>query len=122
MILAELQKVRVPTGEGTLTNALENVEKLSLAELPMMPGYPGAPENCRRIAALHRELSRLCGGGIYFLSYRDAAEVYDGLSHQEAHTLTFALARLGVITIESKGKAGLKGKEAAEFGSQARSS
>ncbi len=113
--LAELQKVRVPTGEGALTKALENVEKLSLAELPMIPGYPGAPENWRRLAALHRELSRLCGRGIYFLSYRDAAKAYDGLSHQEAHTITLALARLGVIKIESKGKAGLKGREAAEF-------
>jgi hypothetical protein len=114
--LAELQKVRVPTGEGALTKALENVERLSLAELPTIPGYPGAPENWKRLAALHRELSRLCGaGGIYFLSYRDAAKVYDGLSHQEAHTITFALARLGVIKIESKGKAGLKGREAAEF-------
>src|SRR5262249_3632115 len=113
--LAELQKVRVPTGEGTLTKALENVEKLSLAELPMIPGYPDAPENWRRLAALHRELSRLCGAGIYFLSYRDAAKACDGLSYQEAHTITFALARLGVIKIESKGKAGLKGREAAEF-------
>jgi len=113
--LAELQKVRVPTGEGALTKALENVEKLSLAELPMIPGYPGAPENWKRLAALHRELSRVCGGGIYFLSYRDAAKVYDGLSHQEAHTITLALARLGVIKIESKGKAGLKGRKAAEF-------
>jgi len=60
-------------------------------------------------------LEPLCGGGIYFLSYRDAAKVYDGLSHQEAHTITFALARLGVIKIESKGKAGLNGREAAEF-------
>jgi hypothetical protein len=113
--LAELHKVRVPTGEGTLPKALENIEKLSLPELPMIPGYPGAPEPTRRLAALHRELSRLCGGGIYFLSYRDAAKAYDGLNHQEAHTITLALARLGVIKIESKGKAGLKSREAAEF-------
>src|SRR5262249_30217752 len=97
--LAELQNVRAPTGEGALTKALENAEKLSLAELPMIPGLPDAPENWRRLAALHRELSRLCGAGIYFLSYRDAAKVYDGLSHQEAHTITLALARLGVIKI-----------------------
>ena len=82
----------------------------------MIPGFPDAPEHWRRLAALHRELSRPCGAGIYFLSYRDAAKVYDGLrSHQEAHTSTLALARLGVIKIESKGKAGLNSRKAAEF-------
>ncbi len=70
---------------------------------------------CRWIAALHRELSRLCGGKVYFLSYRDAAKVCDGLSHQEAHKITGALETVGVIKIVSKGKAGLNGGEAAEF-------
>jgi len=50
----------------------------------------------------------------YFLSYRDTAKVCDGLSHQEAHTITFALASLGVIKIVSKGDAGLNGRKAAE--------
>ena len=53
--------------------------------------------------------------GPYFLSYRDAAKVYDGLSHQEAHTITGALVRLGVIEIIRKGKAGLNSGKAAEF-------
>ena len=39
----------------------------------------------------------------------------DGLSHQEAHTITFALASLGVIKIVSKGDAGPNGRKAAEF-------
>ena len=51
----------------------------------------------------------------YFLGYRDTAKVCDGLSHQEAHTITFALASLGVIKIVSKGDAGLNGRKAAEF-------
>jgi hypothetical protein len=113
--LAELEKVRVPTGEGALTKALENVSKLSLDQLPLIPGYANAPEKSRRLAALHQELSRLSANGTYFLSYRDAAKVSEGLSHQEAHTITFALARLGVIEIVRKGKAGLNGGEAAEF-------
>jgi hypothetical protein len=114
--LAELGKVRVPTGEGdTLNKALEAVSKLADSELTVIPGMPDAPENWRRLAALHRELSRLAANGTYFLSYRDAAKVCDDLSHQFAHTITFALARLGVIKIVRKGRARLNGGKAAEF-------
>ena len=76
---------------------------------------PDAPESWRRILALHRELSRLCANGTYFLAYRDTAKVCDGLSHQRAYDITFALARLGVIKIVRKGRAGLNGGKAAEF-------
>src|SRR5262245_56842438 len=56
--LAELGKVRVPTGEGdTLNKARENVSKLPPSELPIIPGMPGAPESWRRLTALHGELS-----------------------------------------------------------------
>jgi hypothetical protein len=114
--LAELTKVRVPTGEGdTLNKALEAVLKLSLSRLPMIPDYADAPENWRRIAALHRELSRLCANGTYFLSYRDAAKACVGLSHQQAYDITGALVRAGVIKIVKKGKAGLNSGKAAEF-------
>jgi hypothetical protein len=114
--LAELFKVRVPTGEGdTLDKALKAFAKLSVSELPVIPGIPNAPESWRRIATLHRELSRLCVNGTYFLSYRDAAKAYDGLSHQTAHTITLALARLGIIKIVRKGKACLNGGKAAAF-------
>ena len=114
--LAELGKVRVPTGEGeTINKALEAVAKLSRDELPVIPGMPGAPESWRRLAALHRELSRLCANGIYFLAYRDAAKAVPGLSYQNAYNITLALARLGVIKIVRKGQAGLNGGKAAEF-------
>ena len=114
--LAQLQKVRVPTGEGTVNEALQYVSKLTETELPVIPGY-GNPLQPRRIAALHRELARRSKkkDKRYFLSYRDATKVYEGLSHQEAHTITFALATVGVIEIVSKGKAGLNSGEAAEF-------
>src|SRR5262249_54426526 len=82
MFLAELTKVRVPTGEGhTLNEALECVSTLSDHELPEIPDMPYAPEPWRRLAALHRELSRLSTkkDKMYFLSYRDAAKVSDGL-------------------------------------------
>src|SRR5262249_14159410 len=114
--LAELTKVRVPTGEGdTLKKALEFVSTLSASELPVIPGMPDAPESWRRVAALHCEVSRRCGGKTYFLSYRDAAKAFPGLSHQTAYTITFALQRLGVIRIISKGQARLNGGKAAEF-------
>jgi len=116
MLLAELGKVRVPTGEGdTLNKALECVSNLSFSELPVISGYPGAPESWRRLTALHRQLSRLCANRKYFLSYRDAAKAYDGLSAQSAHNITSALAQLGVIKIVRKGRAGLNGGKAAEF-------
>jgi hypothetical protein len=114
--LAELSKVRIPTGEGdTLNKALEAVTKFSVSELPIIPGYADAPKSWRRIATLHRELSGLCVNRTYFLSYRDAAKAYDGLSHQTAHTITLALSRLGIIKIVRKGKACLNGGKATEF-------
>jgi hypothetical protein len=38
-----------------------------------------------------------------------------GLSHQEAHTITLALASVGVIEIVSNGKSGVNSRQAAEF-------
>jgi CHC2 zinc finger len=116
--LAQLPKVRVTTGEGnTLNKAFDAVSKLSGYELPEIPGMPNAPESWRRLAALHRELSRLTGAKTYFLTYRDAAKACPGLSHQTAHNITLALAlpELEVIKIVHKGKAGLNSGEAAEF-------
>ena len=113
--LAELGKVKVPTGEGTITKALGNVSKLADANLPLITDWPDAPIKCRRLFAFHCELSRLCGGKVYFLSYRDAAKACEGLSHQEAHTITGALETIGAIKIVSKGKASVKSRKAAEF-------
>ena len=114
--LAQLQKVRVPRGEGTVNESLQYASKLTGADLPVMPSYGDAIE-ARKIAALHRELARRSKkkDKRYFLSYRDAAKVCDGLSHQQAHMITFALASVGVIEIVNKGKPGLNSGEAAEF-------
>jgi len=115
--LAELGKVRVPTGEGdTLKKALEHVSTLSVSELPVIPDYADAPESWRRIAALHRELSRRSTNKnkTYFLSCRDAAKAYPGLSHQAAYTINLALEQLGMIEIVRIGDKRLGGK-ASEF-------
>jgi hypothetical protein len=115
--LAELGKVRVPTGEGdTLKKALEHVSKLSVSELPVIPDYAEAQERWRRIAALHRELSRRSTNKnkTYFLSCRDAAKAYPGLSHQTANDINLALAELGVVKIIRIGDKRLGGK-ASEF-------
>jgi len=102
--LAKPAKVRFPTGEGdTLNKALGAVSKLSISELPLIPRIPNAPERLRRIAALHRELSRLCGGKTYFLTCRDTAKAVPGLSHQAAWNVNDALAQLGVIEIVRRG-------------------
>jgi hypothetical protein len=116
--LAELTKVRVPTGEGdTLNKALGAVFRLSLSQLPEIPGYADAPESGRRIAALHCELSRLSvdKNKTYFLGCRDSAKAIPGLSHQAAADTNRALERLGVIKIVRKGKAGLNSGKATEF-------
>ena len=111
MFLAELTKVRVPTGEGdTIRKALEAVSNLSAAELPAIPGYADARESWRRLAALHCELFRLSGGKTYFLSCRDAAKVHPGLSHKTAYNINLALARLRVIKIVRVGDARPNGK------------
>jgi hypothetical protein len=109
--LAELGKVRLPTGEGnTLKKALETVSKLLVSELPVIPGWPDAPESWRKIAALHRELSRLAGGKTYFLSCRDTAKASPGLSYQQACDINRALERLGVIKIVRAGDSRPGGK------------
>jgi hypothetical protein len=97
-LLAELTKVRVPKGEGdTINKALETVANLSVSDLPIVVGLPGANEARRRLFALHRELARRGTSGKYFLSYRDAAKVHPSLTHQDAHTIIRAFVRLGLV-------------------------
>ena len=109
--LAELGKVRVPTGEGdTIKKALEHVSTLPVSELPVIPGVPDAPESWRRIAAFHREVSRRSANKTYFLSCRDTAKAFPGLSHQTAYNINLALTRLAVIKIVRIGDARPNGK------------
>jgi hypothetical protein len=111
--LAEFGKVRVPTGEGqTITEALACVSRLSFPKLPVIPDMPDAPESWRRIAALHRDLSRRSANGIYFLTCRDAAKAFPGLSHQVAYNINLALAQLGVVEIVHRGDARPNGGKA----------
>ena len=113
--LAELGKVRVPTGEGeALKKALERVSTLSVPELPILPQMAEAPETWRRLAALHRELARQSANGTYFLSCRDAAKAHPGLNKDSANTINHALIRLGVIEPVRVGDARPGGK-ASEF-------
>jgi hypothetical protein len=114
-LTAALRKVRVPTGEGeTIEKALASVSKLSPSQLPMIPGYPSAPESWRRVAALHRELSRLCRSNTYFLSCRHGAKAYSGLSYQALSDINHSLERLGVIKLVRAGDQRPNGK-ASEF-------
>jgi hypothetical protein len=102
--LAKLGKVHTPTGEGDrLNKALATVAKLSVDELPTIPGMSNAPERLRRGAALHRELFRLRGVKTYFLTCRDTAKLFPGLSHQAAWNMNDALAQLGVIEVVRAG-------------------
>jgi len=104
--LAEFGKVRVPTGEGqTITEALISVSRLCESKLPMIPEMSNPPESWRRIAALHRDLSQRSANGIHFLTCRDAAKAFPGLSHQMAYNINLALAQLGVIEIVDRGDA-----------------
>src|SRR5439155_27203650 len=79
--LAELGKVRVPTGEGeALKKALDRVLALSAHALPILPAIADAPESWRRLASLHRELARQSANGSYFLSCRDGAKAHQNLN------------------------------------------
>jgi hypothetical protein len=115
--LAELGKVRVPTGEGeTIKKALEHALALPISKLPVIPGMADAPESWRRVLALHRELSRRSTktNKTYFLGCRDAASVFPSLNHQTAHNINLALVQLGVIRIVRVGDRRPNGK-ASEF-------
>ena len=99
-LVAALPKVRVPTGQGdTFNKALAAVLKLLLSQLPLIPGMQDASECWRRLVALHREISRRCGGNTYFLSCRDAAKVFPELSYRAVSNMNLVLERLGVIKI-----------------------
>ena len=94
-LIAAMPKVRVATGEGdTLNKALETVRSLPPAELPLLPGIPSPPLRWRKVAALHREMSRRCGGNKYFLSCRDTAKIDPQLSYQAASNINAALEQL----------------------------
>ena len=116
-LLAQITKVQKPTGEDTINEALATVAKLPDAELPTIPQWPNAPENVRRLIALHRELHRRSTKPDirYFLDYRHAAQSGKGLTSPTAHDITTLLVDYGVIEIINKGKAGLNSGEAAEF-------
>jgi hypothetical protein len=114
--LGELGKVRVPTGEAeALKKALEHVSRLSVFELPILPEIAAAPENWRRLAALHRELARQSANGTYFLSCRGAARTHHCLNKDSAWNINHALpSRFGVIEFVRVGDARPGGK-ASEF-------
>jgi hypothetical protein len=112
LFLAEIGKVRVPTGEGeVLKMALAGI---SASHLPEIPGRADAPESWRSVAALHRELARQSPSGTYFLSCRDAAKAHPSLNKDSANNINRALAQLGVIEIVRIGAAH-RGRNASEF-------
>jgi hypothetical protein len=94
---------------------LRPFSKLSPSQLPVIPGTAAPPEGWRRIAALHRELSRRSANGIYFLTCRHAAKAAPGLSHQAAYNINLALAQLGVVDIVQRGDARPIGGRASQF-------
>ena len=104
--LIEVRKVRVATGEGdTVNKAVDRVSKLSSSELVQIPAIPNAPENWRRAATMHREMFRLTGRTVYFLSCRDTAKISLDLSHQTANNINSILVRQRVIEIVERGDA-----------------
>ena len=110
--LAQLGKVRVPTGEGEALKIA--LARIPISSLPELPGIPDAPESWRRLAALHRELARQSANGTYFLSCRDAAKAHPSLNKDSALSINAALVRLGVIELVHIGDARPGGK-ASEF-------
>jgi hypothetical protein len=114
--LAELRKVKVALGKEIVSQAVQVVLKFPISELPVIPGMPNAPESLRRIAALHRELSRRSKEKDrgYFLGCRDAAKAHPGLSKSEAALINHALVQLGVVEVLRAGEQ-IPGGLASEF-------
>ena len=110
--LAELGKVRVPTGEGEALKIA--LARISAASLPELPGIADAPESWRTLVALHRELARQSANGTYFLSCRDAAKAHASLNKDSANQINRALDRLGAIKLVHLGSA-RPGGDASEF-------
>ena len=75
----------------------------------MIPAMPNAPESFLRVAALHRQLSRPSTNETYYLSCRDSAKAFPGLSYQTASNINLALAHLGVVEVLCRGDARLSG-------------
>jgi hypothetical protein len=110
--LAELGKVRLPTGKGeTLKTALA---RILASPLPEISGRPDAPKSWRGLLALHRELARQSANGTYFLSCRDAAKAHASLNKDSANQINRALDRLGAIKLVRVGSA-RPGGDASEF-------
>jgi hypothetical protein len=98
--LAELGKVRVPTGEGeALKKALKHVSTLPTLALPILPKITEAPESWRRLAALHCELARQSANGTYFLTCRHAAKAHPVLNKDSALTVNRALEQLALSNV-----------------------
>jgi len=114
--LAEMRKVKVALGREIISQAIEVVLKLPVSDLPIIPGMPNAPENLRRVAALHRELSRRSTrkDKRYFLGCRDAAKAHPGLNKTEAAIINRALVQLGVIHEVRPGEQ-IPGGDASEY-------
>jgi hypothetical protein len=75
---------------------------------------PKAPESFLRVAALHRQLSRPSTNETYYLSCRDSAKAFPGLSYQTASNINLALAHLGVVEVLCRGDARLSGGRASQ--------
>jgi hypothetical protein len=76
----------------------------------------GAPESWRRVLGLHREMSRrsIRKDKTYFLTCRDTAKAFPGLSYQQAYNINLALVELDVIEIVRLGDK-REGGRATEF-------
>ena len=110
-LIVAVRKVRVASGDGdTVNKAIDCVSRLSASELVRIPGIEDAPESWRRVATQHREMSRLTGGNVYFLSCRDAAKASPGLTHQTANNINLVLVNQEGIEIVRAGDQRPNGK------------
>jgi len=89
--LPNLERFRVPTGEGeALKIALVRVSTSPFLSFRVCPTRR---KSWRRLAALHGELARQSANGMYFLGCRDAAKAHHGLKKDSANIINRALAR-----------------------------
>jgi hypothetical protein len=113
--LYEVTTVKKPKGgHADFQQLIRTVANIPVDQLPVIPAFPAAPEAWLRAAALHRELARQANGGVYALSYRDAACALEGWGKDFAGKLNHALTKVGVIEQVDAGAPKGKGRGAAK--------
>jgi hypothetical protein len=104
--MTQITKPTIPIVFRALA-ALRNVPDKDLPVIPLAESFPVT----RRLAGLHREMSRLSAGGVYYLGERDATKAHPTLTRDMVRDGTGLLISEEVIACVQKGRPDKSGKK-----------